>query len=106
MSEKIIERTPEDVHNNIVKLLQENQQLKEKIEQQTKVCLADHKYASSKEDEVIVLTHERDLYKSIINELNEELSMIDDDIMAVCENYDVNGIELKKILDKAKGSDK
>ena len=31
--EKIIERTPQEVHDNIVKLLQENKQLKEVIEE-------------------------------------------------------------------------
>lgn len=31
MSEEIIERTPQEVHDNIVKLLQENQQLKQAL---------------------------------------------------------------------------
>ena len=39
--------------------------------------------------------------KEVIDEAREELIEIDDDIMETCKNYDVNGIELKKILDKA-----
>ena len=42
-------------------------------------------------------------YKEVINELNEALNHIDDNIMETCEVYDVNGIELKKILNKIKG---
>lgn len=41
-------------------------------------------------------------YKDVIDELNEALNHIDDSIMETCEVYDVNGIELKKILDKVK----
>lgn len=77
------------------KILLENADLKDKIEQQTKVCLADHKYASSKEDEVIVLTHERDLYKSVIDEIRE---YVENNVPIT--HYSFNGI--LEILDKAK----
>ena len=40
--------------------------------------------------------------KEVINELNEALNHIDDNIIETCEVYDVNGIELKKILNKIK----
>lgn len=47
------------------------------------------------------IQQERDKYKEVIDKLREALSYIDNDIMETCENYDVNGIELKRILDEA-----
>ena len=49
----------------------------------------------------IELQQENKRLKEVINELYQELSIIDNDIMETCKNYDVNGIKLKKILDKA-----
>lgn len=97
--------TTEDLLLFIDKLRRENKQLKEKIEQQTKICLADHKYASSKEDEVIVLTHQRDLYKEVIEEARDRITIklgryINE------KDYIIDDValdELLQILDKVKG---
>lgn len=90
---------------DIVELQQENKQLKQKIEQQTKICLADHKYASSKEDEVIVLTHQRDLYKEVIEEAKKYIKehiRVDDEYPAYMEMLIEERDELLQILDKTR----
>ena len=51
------------------------------------------------------IIEENQRLKEVIDELYQELSIIDDDIMKTCKIYDVNGIPLKKILDKVKGED-
>lgn len=61
---------------------------------QTNVVIDGKKY--------IELQRERNLYKDIIAELYEALEEIDDEIMETCQMYDVNGITLKKILNKVK----
>lgn len=71
----------------ILDLTQEIQQLKAKLEM----------YENG-----VYYSSENDKLKEVINELNEALNHIDDNIMKSCKNYDVNGIELKKILDKVK----
>lgn len=53
-------------------------------------------------NEVIDLQEKIKQLKDVIDELNEALNYIDDNIMETCEVYDVNGIELKKILNKIK----
>ena len=80
------------------KLQQENKQLKDKIntyENPEDLTLMFMYCDEKAKDKIKQL-------KEVIDELNEALNHIDDNIMETCEVYDVNGIELKKILDKVK----
>ena len=49
-----------------------------------------------------LLEQENKQLKEVIEEVREELSEIDDDILKTCKRYDVNGIKVLQILDKAK----
>lgn len=87
---------PKEFKPYFERLQKENKLLKERIEYLERSI-------ARKEDTIVGYIHETvelDKYKEVIEEISEELKYIDDDIMATCENYDVNGIPLKKILDK------
>lgn len=76
---------------NIISELLENKNELEKFKLET--------VRKQKFNEVV---EENEKLKEVIYELNEALNHIDDNIMESCKNYDVNGIELKKILNKIK----
>lgn len=69
MSEKIVERTPQEVHDNIVELLKENKQLKERVAYL-------ERSNNRREDTIMSLRSEQqlDLYKEVIEEVREYIN--------------------------------
>lgn len=75
-------------------LLKENAELKKQLENNSKINVADHKYASECEDKVIVLeTQQKEFIKWLEDMLDDE-----NDIFSV--------VRVKDVLKKYKGDDK
>ena len=103
--------TKEEILKAYRKLQQEKQQLKEKLDNNTKIYLNTSKYASECEGKMVTYKYERDKYKEVIEEVREYIDnnshyfaidgsspgfVIDKEEQAFCE-------ELLQILDKVKG---
>lgn len=59
-------------HNESVDIQKENQELKKQLENNSKINVADHKYASTCEDKVIILeTQQKEFIKYLEDEIKE-----------------------------------
>ena len=65
-------------HNESVDIQKENQELKKQLENNSKINVADHKYASTCEDKVIVLETQQ---KEFIKYLEDEIKQINPKIL-------------------------
>lgn len=96
----------------ISRLLKENKKLKSLLEKQSKINVADHKYASLKEDEVIELTYQLKQRDEVINKAifyiynYSGLSKINISGLPKCNVFKGNIDELLEILQKYKGDNK
>lgn len=85
---------------------EENQQLKSKLEKQSNICVADHKYASSKEDEVIELKQQLKQRDDVIDEAIVFIKKETQSMSAgLGINKCINTYKLLSILNKRGGTD-
>lgn len=65
------------IYDSIIKLIKENQELKKQLENNSKINVSDHKYASTCEDKVIILeTQQKEFIKYLEKRYKDVTSVI------------------------------
>lgn len=101
------EPSSKTVANAIRELKQENEQLKEQLTNNSKINIADHKYASECEDKIIELENQLKQRDGVIDELEEFLKAFHnyENRFKWCEQDYIDTIEkFEEILQKYKGA--
>lgn len=96
-----------EVQADIIELQQESKQLKELLTNNSKINIADHKYASECEDKIIELENQLKQRDGVIDELEEFLKAFHnyENRFKWCEQDYIDTIEkFEEILQKYKGA--
>ena len=87
-------------HNESVDIQKENQELKKQLENNSKINVADHKYASTCEDKVIILETQK---KEFIKYLEDEIEKATTNPYTKLSEYGMNRIHIyEEIIQKYK----